>query len=256
MPTPSSLSSLTTSHGLISSFSTFLTIAIHTILSARAVYPPASFLAARAYNHPVRQNRHPRVCAWITDAVRAVEVQLRTGDVARVVVVLFAPPGSGRRQRALERFVFDVGRLPVVSAGKGDAVIVREGEEMGDGEERDDGAERRMMADLEEEFRAVMGRLMGCGQRLAPIPEGCTFTVAMELKTDGKAPVGHPQAWIPAEGPLQARREGEAGGGEDGRVVRGGDLEGQKVTAVRTVDVGEMAFEMWIEEGKAKWDDG
>ncbi|KAG6017233.1 hypothetical protein E4U41_004253, partial [Claviceps citrina] len=53
---------------LLSSFTNFLTVALHSILYHRALYPPASFLTARAYNLPVHQSRHPAVCAWIRDA--------------------------------------------------------------------------------------------------------------------------------------------------------------------------------------------
>ena len=61
---------------LVSAFCEFLTVAIHTILYERDIYPRASFLNARKYNCPVRQNRHPQVCKWIQDAVAAVESEL------------------------------------------------------------------------------------------------------------------------------------------------------------------------------------
>ncbi|KAG5925361.1 hypothetical protein E4U42_004374, partial [Claviceps africana] len=53
---------------LLSSLANFLTVAIHSILYHRALYPPASFLTARAYNLAVHQSRHPAVCAWVRDA--------------------------------------------------------------------------------------------------------------------------------------------------------------------------------------------
>ena len=61
---------------LVSTFGSFLTVAIHTILYERSIYPETSFLSARKYNFPVRQNRHPKVCSWINDAVAAVEAEL------------------------------------------------------------------------------------------------------------------------------------------------------------------------------------
>lgn len=63
-------------HAVVSAFSDFLTVAIHTILYERDVYPRSSFLAARKFNCPVRQSRHPTVCKWILDAVAAVEVEM------------------------------------------------------------------------------------------------------------------------------------------------------------------------------------
>ena len=61
---------------LVSAFCEFLTVATHTILYERDIYPRASFLSARKYNHAVRQNRHPQVCKWIQDAVAAVEIEM------------------------------------------------------------------------------------------------------------------------------------------------------------------------------------
>lgn len=65
-----------TYQGVCSAYSDFLTVAIHTILYERNIYPPNSFIRARKYNFPVRQNRHPKVCKWIQDAVAAVEAEM------------------------------------------------------------------------------------------------------------------------------------------------------------------------------------
>jgi hypothetical protein len=67
---------LNTYRDLVGVFADFLIVAIHTILYERDIYPRASFLSARKYDFPVRQNRHPKVCKWIFDAVSAVETEL------------------------------------------------------------------------------------------------------------------------------------------------------------------------------------
>lgn len=67
---------LDTYQAVVAAYRDFLTVAIHTILYERNIYPAESFLKARKYNHPVRQNRHPKVCKWIQDAVAAVEVEM------------------------------------------------------------------------------------------------------------------------------------------------------------------------------------
>ena len=67
---------LDTYQAVVSAFSDFLTVAIHTILYERNIYPQASFISARKYNYPVKQSRHPKVCNWIQDAVAAVEVEM------------------------------------------------------------------------------------------------------------------------------------------------------------------------------------
>ena len=63
-------------HAVVLAFSEFLTVAIHTILYERDIYPQTSFFSARRYNYPVKQSKHPKVCRWIQDAVAAVEVEM------------------------------------------------------------------------------------------------------------------------------------------------------------------------------------
>ena len=67
---------LDTYHAVVLAFSDFLTVAIHTILYERDIYPRTSFLSARKYNYPVKQSRHPKVCKWIQDAVAAVQTEM------------------------------------------------------------------------------------------------------------------------------------------------------------------------------------
>jgi len=65
MTLPPSTNILDTYQSLLTTFSDFLTVAIHTILYERAIYPPSTFISTRKYNFPVRQNRHPRVCRLV-----------------------------------------------------------------------------------------------------------------------------------------------------------------------------------------------
>lgn len=67
---------LDTYQAVVSAYSDFLTVAIHTILYERNIYPQTSFIKARKYNYPVRQSRHPRLCKWIMDAVASVETEM------------------------------------------------------------------------------------------------------------------------------------------------------------------------------------
>lgn len=67
---------LDTYQALVTAYTEFLTVAVHTILYERNIYPRESFINARKYNFPVRQNRHPKVCAWIQDAIAAVELEM------------------------------------------------------------------------------------------------------------------------------------------------------------------------------------
>lgn len=227
---------------LIVAFTSFLTVAIHTILHQRSLYPRTSFLTARAYNYPVHQSRHPAVCAWVADAVAAVEAELLQNRAARVALVVYSVAS-----RPLERFVWDVSRFPAVAKEERETTFA---EREGEGPRPVDAEPTDANVDLEEQFRASLAKLTACGGLLRPLPPGCTFTVAVELREDADAPIGHAQPWIPAHPSLQATKQK----GDSEKLARGEELGGAKMTPVRAVRAGEMMFEMWIEEGKAKVD--
>jgi mitotic spindle assembly checkpoint protein MAD2B len=210
---------------LVAAFAEFLTVAVHTILYERSIYPRTSFLTARRYNHPVRQSRHPKVCDWINDAITAVEAELLKGVVDSVAVVIFS-----KDNKAMERFIFDASRFPAVPAEDLDTPLERTNE---DGEEMD----VLPHIDMEEQFRATMSKLTNCQSALKPLPLGCTFTVAIELKPEGDAPVSHPQPWVPAQPDKQKD---------------GGAALNFATIPVRKVEAGDMIFDTWIEEGQDK----
>ena len=177
------------------------------------------------------------MCTWITDAVSSVEAQLRLSAVERVCLVIF-----DARDRPLERYVFDTSRLPVVPVSEADTPLERLDESGGR-------VAVLPVGDVEEQLRAAMGRLSGCGELLGALPEGCTFTVAVELKGESEPPLGQPQGWIPAEPGLQRRYVND----DDGkRMEVGVEIGGVKTTPVRKVAAGELTFEVWIEEGREK----
>ncbi|PMD16522.1 DNA-binding protein [Hyaloscypha hepaticicola] len=234
MATPPTI--LTNFQSILQTFTDFLTVAIHTILYERALYPSATFISARKYNFPVRQNRHPKVCAWINDAVSNVSALLLKGTVRRVVVVIY-----NRDLEVMERFMFDVERFPVVDPKEALTEFeAREGQ----------GEVRISLTDIEEQLRGTIRRLSYTCSKLGPLPEGCTYTVAVELRDQADPPISNPQPWIPSEPSLQT---GEKGSSEN----IGSDLGGVKSTPVRLVEAGEFILETWVEEGRAKYhDDG
>lgn len=233
-------------------FTSFLTVCVHTILYHRDIYPRESFLTTRAYNFPVAQSRHPKVCQWITDAVAAVEAQMLRGNdnmgeaggwVEKVVLVIFS-----EQSEVMERYVFDVHKFPRVPVREIDTDFVREKAPLATSSIT---AQRKsnfvppaqVEIDLAEQFRAVLLQISNLGTKLSALPENCTYSLAIELSDPADPPIGHPQPWIPVEPRLQ-RRVGE----------KSTFSGGTETTAVRKVDAGEMIFEMWIEEGKAKSD--
>jgi mitotic spindle assembly checkpoint protein MAD2B len=248
----------TTYLALVAHFLDFLTVAVHTLLHHRALYPPESFLAARAYGCPVRQSRHRGVCDWVNAAVDAVEGQLLRCAVERVALVVFAP----RTGEPLERFIFDLAHFPRVAPQDRHVPFARRGgggggggdeeEDEGEGEEQEeedcDGERALRPGNLAEQLRGALSAVAFLPRRLAPLPPGCTFNLVVELRDDAEAPLEHPQPWVPVAPSLQRDRPD----GEGGRAEGGADLGGVLTTPVRAVESGEMAFEMWVEETRGK----
>ncbi|KAI0872939.1 HORMA domain-containing protein [Hypoxylon argillaceum] len=253
---------------LLTTFTHFLTVCIHNILYYRKLYPAATFLTSRAYNLPVHQSRHPTVCSWVRDAVDAVRAQIAQGAVERLAVVVYAGGGAA----VVERWMFDVARFP---AWKGLPRDLGKGKEKAswgrddDDDDDDDGedvvedaggdapvagagpsdAEQASQqkvnwANVDEQLRAAVRRLAYVSEKMAPLPEGCTYTVAVELRDEAEAPIGHPQPWVPTQPNLQPASKDQQ--------TPGKDIGGAKTTPLRAVEAGPLFFECWVEEGKAK----
>lgn len=81
----------------------------------------------------------------------------------------------------MERFLFDVERFPIVEAR----------EQLTDFEPRDGtngpGVSR---SDVEEQLRGTIRKLAYTAEKLSPLPDDCTFTVAVELRNKAEPPIG------------------------------------------------------------------
>ena len=102
------------------------------------------------------------------------------------------------------------------------------------------------------------------------MPEDCSFTLAIELRDEEgvDAPIGKQDRWIAAEPGLQKERRREGGGyggfegssgdieaeeSRGGKSRKGEDLGGVRTTPVRALEAGAFKMEVWIEEGKGKF---
>lgn len=162
---------------LLTSLTSFLAVAVHTLLHHRRVYPPETFLLARAYNLPVRQSRHPAVCAWVRDAVAAAGAQIRCGAAASVALVLHAPGAFA----VVERWVFELRGVPALPDG--------DGRRHGQGDGEDAGEDGVNWADVDEALRGALRRVAYMGESIPPPPEGCTFSLAVELRDEALPPI-------------------------------------------------------------------
>lgn len=272
---------ITDARTLLNSFTSFLTVSIHTVLYYRNIYPKQTFLSAKAFNLPVHQSRHPKVCSWINDAVDAVMAQIAKGTVERVAVVIHSPPNASPMKisstqqlgpdSVLERWIFDVSHFPSWPGGievlrnfrggdGGDQP--RDEEEPGEDEngsgeenladggtaaapaENDPGAATINWTDVNEQLRGAVQRIAYAGEKMDILPERCTFTVAVELRDEAAAPIGHPQPWIPSQPELQPASQS--------RQQKGRDVGGASTTPIRAIEAGPLFFECWVEEGHAK----
>ncbi|KAI0972614.1 HORMA domain-containing protein [Xylaria arbuscula] len=272
-PPPTADQSITTPQAtrLLTTFADFLTVCIHNILYYRNLYPPSTFLTSRAYNLPVHQSRHPAVCAWIRDAVDAARAQLAQGTIERLAIVIYGPSAAA----VLERWMFDVAQFPAwgglaTRGDEGDGTTESastsdddDDDDDDDDEDEDDdddpeaGDEEKQQqqqkersninwTNIDEQLRAAVRRLAYGGENMTPLPEGCTFTVVLELRDEAEAPIGHPQPWVATQPSLQTVSKDQP--------ASGGDVGGAKTTALRAVEAAPLFFECWVEEGKAKFD--
>lgn len=169
---------------LLKSFTTFLTLTIHTILYYRGIYPKQTFLMAKAHNLPVPQSRHPGLCEWINSALAAIQDQLALGSVSKVCIVVHSPDTMA----VVERWVFDVASFPVWVTGKGKDKLGA-GQRFQRREEDDDDGSVNWV-DVNEAYRGALRRISYAGEMKGPLPEGCTFTLAVELRDEAPAPIG------------------------------------------------------------------
>ncbi|KAL8804418.1 MAG: hypothetical protein Q9223_005740 [Gallowayella weberi] len=229
---------LDTYHAVVSAFSDFLTVAIHTILYERNIYPRTSFLTARKFNCPVRQSRHPKVCKWIQDAVAAVEVEMLKCTLSSTSLIIHAPPPFSA---PLERFLFSTAAFPSIPSSE---VLTPFTDNP------------PPATDLPEQFRATIIRLSTLTSALAPLPPDCSFTLVTELRDDADVhpPLGPDTPWVAAEPGLQKQQPRT-----DDRLqpasTRGKDRGGLKTSPIRKVESGAFIMEMWVEEGKGKFEE-
>lgn len=267
---------------LLTTFTTFLTLAVHTILYHRRIYPPEAFLLAKFHSFPVRQCRHPGLCAWINDSLTQVRALLARAQLARVCIDIHRP----RDLAVAERWVFDTSAFPAWVDDEAERARLAAAAAKGKGKERArpvtwEERERREQRprriteaerdelerggavnwlDVDEAVRGALRRLAYAAEKKGPAEEGCTFTIAVELRDGAQPPLGvslvplcsmsepvtklfQSEHWIPSQPDQQP---------PDLDDFPPPSTPGNKsTTPLRTVTAGPLFFECWIEENAA-----
>lgn len=249
-PNPAVTSNLlTTQRALLDTVCSFLTVATHHVLFLRRLYPPISFLLTRAYNYPVRQNRHPDVCEWIRDAIAAVRDQLERSTVETVAICIFECDNS----QVLEKWTFDLHALPVVTKQDRDVPFAS----------LDDAELRRKInvTDLEASFRGLLSRLNTVAGKLRPLPDGdgapeCSFTITIQVKDGADRPVGRlkkeERAWVVAEPDVFEVSDEDIVEDLTKKSARRSTSQA-RTHPVRRLEAGELRMEMFVEEADVKF---
>ncbi|OJJ51173.1 hypothetical protein ASPZODRAFT_138282 [Penicilliopsis zonata CBS 506.65] len=261
---------------LAASFTDFLTVSIHQILFLRSVYPRATFLPVRAYNYPVRQSRHPKVCDYINDAAIAVGTEILKGTITAVSIII----SSLRTNQPLERYAFDLSGFPRVPVGEINATFEERKDDPSSSSKLGVNVSERGSAppqtiDLEAQFRACLARLASACARLTPLPrdDEFSFTVCIEVREDALPPAGttkEEQTWIVAE-PGKVHLRSCTAPYSVSKAKSADDPQQQhqhlpppppkvsngraKTVPVRRVEAGELRLELWVEEARQKFNE-
>ncbi|KAJ5893747.1 hypothetical protein N7495_005438 [Penicillium taxi] len=258
-PLPATRSLPTNQAALAASFTNFLTVSVHQILFLRSVYPRATFLPVRAYNYPVRQSRHPKVCDYINDASIAVGTEILKGTITAVSIII----SSLRSNQPLERYAFDLSGFPRAPAGEVNTTFEERSENLPTTPVNANTAPTSV--DLESQFRACLARLASACARLTPLPrdDEFSFTVCIEVREDALPPAGttrEEQTWIVAE-PEKVHMRSCTAPYSVSKVRKDDPSPPQtsngraKTVPVRRVEAGELRLELWVEEARQKFND-
>lgn len=198
-----SLVSLPSAINLLEHVQSFLLLSFHSLLRARGLYAPTTFLTTRALDLVVYQSRHPRVCSWLKDAVSSICAQLATGLVDKIVFAVISPPDE---VRVIERWVFVMSSFPALPDG---SWKMAEAIDVGDDDDDNEASNRLFEEDVTEQLgdaehgipddeinwpnlveslRGALRRLQITAEGTVPLPPGCTYTIAVELKEKASAP--------------------------------------------------------------------
>lgn len=265
-PSPPSKPLPNSQSALAAAFTDFLTVSIHQVLFLRSVYPRATFLPVRAFNYPVRQSRHPRVCDYISDVSIAVGTEILKGSITAVSVII----SSLRSNQPLERYAFDLSGLPRVPLNEANTSFEdrSRNDSSRPGTSDASSSASQPPIDLEAQFRACFARLASACARLTPLPrdDEFSFTVCIEVREDALPPAGtttEEQTWIVAEPTrvhlrsctaphsVSKQRNTDPEHPPSPRVSNGR----AKTVPIRRIEAGELRLEFWVEESRQKFNE-
>ncbi|WVQ84363.1 hypothetical protein IAT38_006515 [Cryptococcus sp. DSM 104549] len=203
----------------------FLEIALHTILCIRNIYPPSTFTRRRAHSVPVYQSRHPSVRAYISQVIAAISPEIHQGRLRRLTVVVKRVEDG----LPLERMVFDLGYLG-----------------MGEGR-KDVGLMGAPTADeLGLMFRGLLIKIAALDGQLLDNQGESTFAVVVETNDDLEPSANSTEAtgpWTPALADDTLRPPGTQDSCTD---------KHEPLLSVKAVETGVIDLRLMVQECVAK----
>lgn len=229
-------------------------------------------------NHNCYRKCHAKGLSPVGSAISIV-IRARSQDQAdselqcsirQTSLVLHSPDST-----PLERYIFSTDLFPMVRKSEimvpfeSSQASAQHGNPMGESKPTTTSAHHApSMLELTAQFAAVLSRISTQTTKLSPLPQNCSFTLAIELRSNagGQLPQDNHPKWLPSEPGLQPVRNSEKGKQieldpehtfdedttEPRRHRRGKYLGGARTTAIRTVDAAPFIMEVWLEESKQK----
>jgi len=131
----------------------FLELAVHSILSARKIYPPGSFEIKRRYDIPVKISKSPELCHYIANVVNSMQQWIEEASLHKMVLNIY-----DTAEMIVERFVFDIEYTPIGT---------------------------QKVQSTEASVCAFLSKMSVLNSTLIPLPQECTFSIFVHGDFDG-----------------------------------------------------------------------
>ncbi|RUS30786.1 DNA-binding protein [Jimgerdemannia flammicorona] len=191
----------------------------------------ALFEKRQMYNIPVQMSRHPRLNDHIYDLVAACKPNLDKGIVESISLAIMT-----QQHAVVERFVFQICVRDASVYSDSEMMKNVTNEDMANENVTEERENILTSSDIDHYFRAFLLKISVCDALLLPNPKDCTFALVVELNEGGEPTQVEPGLpWVPVKHSKPITRR-----------------EGMNVIPIKSMDVEEMQFRLFVEETRKK----